>query len=285
MPDRTILDFYRRDTGQPRADHYLHYTPGTRRGLSTDQLFTSTAALSQALSELGVRRGDRVMLLSDNRPEWHMVDLAVLALGAADVPVYGTLTPEQVGYQGRDSGAVAAVADGPDQMGKLLEVRGQCPALEHLIQMDGPREPGVLAFDELVASGRTPTAGDRFWDRAAAVDEHALATLIYTSGTTGEPKGVMLSHHNLVTNVVEASTRARVEPSDLALEFLPLCHVLERMVSYIYMFHATTRAYCSVYHVGRPPHRDPPHPVRRRPPLLREGPPAHPGTGRSPPPP
>jgi len=250
MPQRTILDFYRRDTEHPRAEHYLHYTRDGRRALSTEQFLAATAALSQALSELGVRRGDRVMLLSDNRPEWHVVDLAVLALGAVDVPVYGTLTPEQVAYQGRDSGAVAAVADGPDQMTKLLEARAQCPALEHLVQMDGPREPGVLAFDDLVETGRSPVAEARFWDRAADVAESSLATLIYTSGTTGEPKGVMLTHHNIVTNVVESSTRARVDTADLALEFLPLCHVLERMVGYIYMAHATTRAYCSVYDVA-----------------------------------
>jgi long-chain acyl-CoA synthetase len=250
MPHRTLLDFYRHDTEHPRAEHYLHFAPGSRRALSTDEFLATTAGLSQALFELGVRRGDRVMLLSDNRPEWHITDLAVLALGAADVPVYGTLTPEQVAYQGHDSGAVAAVADGPDQMTKLLEARDQCPALEHLIQMDGPREPEVQSFADLVASGRSPGAVERFWSRAAEVDDQSLATLIYTSGTTGEPKGVMLSHHNLVTNVLESSTRARVDPTDLALEFLPLCHVLERMVSYIYMAHAATRAYCSVYDVA-----------------------------------
>ncbi len=149
------------------------------------------------------------MLLSDDRPEWHMVDLAVLDLHAVDVPVYGTLTPAQIAYQVQDSGAKVAVADNPDQMRKLLAVRDGCPTLEHLIQIEGAREPGVLDFNELAATERGGSE-QRFWDRAAAVDERSLMTIIYTSGTTGEPKGVMLSHHNLVSNVLHTARRVDV---------------------------------------------------------------------------
>jgi long-chain acyl-CoA synthetase len=190
------------------------------------------------------------MLLSDNRPEWHMTDLAVLDLGAVDVPIYGTLTPEQILYQARDSGAKAVVAENPAQMAKLLEIRDRCPELEHLVQIEGAAGDGVLRFDDLVASGSSGGAGDRFWKRADAVDARALMTLIYTSGTTGEPKGVMLTHSNLVANVLSSSPRIPVSRHDLALEFLPLCHVFERMIGYIYMLRATSKAYCSVYHVG-----------------------------------
>ncbi len=249
MTERTVLDFYRSDVKSPRSRHYRHVTPEGRRTLSTEEFFTRTAALADGLAGLGVGRGDRVMLLSENRPEWHMVDLAVLDLGAVDVPVYGTLTPEQVAYQAADSGTVAAVVETPEQMSKLLAVRDRCPDLRHLIQIDGVTESGVLAFDEVSGS---PDGGseERFWDRAAEVDEHDLMTLIYTSGTTGDPKGVMLTHHNLVQNVLHSAHRVPVQRSDLALEFLPLCHVLERMVGYIYMWRGTSKAYCSVYHVG-----------------------------------
>ena len=250
MAEKTILDLYRHDVEAPRSHHYRHHAPGGSRSLSTEEFFQRTAALSDSLEDLGVGRGDRVMLLSDNRPEWHISDLAVLGLGAVDVPVYGTLTPEQIAYQASDSGAVAAIVESPEQMAKFREIRDRCPALEHLIQIEGDHDDDVHAFDALVDAGRGGTAGDRYWERAATVTPEQLMTIIYTSGTTGEPKGVMLTHDNLVQNVLHSAHRVPVQRADVALEFLPLCHVLERMVGYIYMWRATTKAYCSVYHVG-----------------------------------
>jgi long-chain acyl-CoA synthetase len=249
MPDRTVLDLYRHDVDAPRSHHYVHWTLDGRRSFTTGEFLRRTCALADALGELGVDRGDRVMLLSDDRPEWHVVDLAVLDRGAVDVPVYSTLTPAQLAYQVRDSGSKVAVAEDAEQMRKLLEIRADCPDLEHLIQIEGDREPGVLDLADLTAAERGGSE-ERFWDRAAEIDEHGLMTIIYTSGTTGEPKGVMLSHHNLVQNVNQTVRRAAVDRSDLALEFLPLCHVLERMASYCYMRCATSKAYCSVQHVG-----------------------------------
>jgi long-chain acyl-CoA synthetase len=250
MPDRTILDLYRHDIEAPRSNHYSHYTPAGKRTLSTETFFRRTAALARALDDLGVDRGERVLLLSDNRPEWHICDLAVLDIGAVDVPVYGTLTSEQIAYQVSDSGAVAAIADSPEQMAKLVEIRDQCPQLQHLIQLDGDTDDGVLAYEELLTAHDQPGNGDAFWDRAARIDEHDLMTIIYTSGTTGDPKGVMLSHHNLERNALSAAPRIALEKDDLGLEFLPLCHVLERFVSYIAMWRGIRRAYCSVYHVA-----------------------------------
>ncbi len=250
MADRTILDLYRHDVDSPRAVHYRHVTSGGDRRLSTEEFFRTTSALAEGLVRLGVGKGDRIMLLSDNRPEWHMVDLACLDLGAVDVPVYGTLTAEQIAYQANDSGAVAAVVDTSVQLEKFLAIRDRCPTLKHVVQIDGSPPDGVLELNEIISAGDTGGAGERFWKRAAAVDESQLATIIYTSGTTGEPKGVMLSHRNLVQNVLAAGTRAPIGREDLALEFLPLCHVLERMVSYILMWRATSKAYCSIYEIG-----------------------------------
>jgi len=249
MTDRTVLDIYRHEVDAPRADHYAHWTPAGRRVLSTEDFFASTCGLADGLAELGVTAGDRVLLLSDNRPEWHMVDLAVLNHGAVDVPVYQTLTSAQLAYQVNDSGAAVAVAENPVQMAMLLEVRDKCPSLRHLIQIEGDRVDGVLDFGEL-AVGDDGCAEGRFWDRAATVDEQKLATIIYTSGTTGEPKGVMLSHHNLVQNATFTNRRLSGEPSDLALEFLPLCHTAERLAGYCYMQHSMSKAYCTVEHVG-----------------------------------
>ncbi len=250
MTDRTILDLYRHEVDNPRPAHYLHYLPGGRRDLSTEDFFGRTAGLATALEGLGVGHGDRVMLLADNRPEWHVVDLAVADLGAVLVPVYSTLTPAQVEYQARDSGAMVAFAENPEHMAKFVEVVKRCPALEHLIQIEGESTTGVKAFDDVIAAAESSYNGDLFWQRASKVTEDDLLTLIYTSGTTGEPKGVMLTHRNLVQNVLASAERAPVDPDGLALEFLPLCHVFERMVGYIFMYRSVRKAYCSVYHIG-----------------------------------
>jgi len=250
MSERNILDIYRNEVEAPRAEHYFHYTPEGRRVLSTEEFFSRTAGLASALSELGVSRGDRVMLLSDNRPEWHIVDLAAIDLGAVDVPLYGTLTPPQIAYQAKDSGAVAAVVENAEQMAKFLEIRSECPQLQHLIQIEGTPVEGVLSFDEIIASASSSEAEGRFWDRASKVEPTDLLTLIYTSGTTGNPKGVTLTHDNLVSNVHAAVVRAPISADDFGLEFLPLCHVFERMVGYLYMTKAVSKAYCSVYFIG-----------------------------------
>jgi long-chain acyl-CoA synthetase len=249
MTDQTVLDLFRHDVELPRHDHYAHWTPAGCRTLSTEDLVTRCWALADSLSGLGVQEGDRVMLLSENRPEWHIVDLAVLDLGAVDVPVYSTLSPSQLAYQVRDSGASVAVADSPEQMEKFLAVRDSCPQLRHLIQIEGDRLPGVLALDELVAPAGAGSE-QRFWDRAAALEEQRLITIIYTSGTTGDPKGVMLSHRNIVQNVLFTLRRLTGDDTDVTLEFLPLCHTAERTAGYCYMRTRTRKAYCSVQHAG-----------------------------------
>lgn len=245
MSEATILDLFRRDVDHPRSDAYTHATLAGPRTLSTTEFFAGVAALSAALEALGVSRGDRVLLLSDNRPEWHQVDLAVLDLGAVDVPIYPTLTADQIAYQVADSGAGVAVADSPEQMGKLIQVRARCPELKHLVQMDGPCADGVEPLAQLVDRHRGTEAEQAFWHRAAEVKADDLASIVYTSGTTGPPKGVMLSHRNFVSNVEAVLPRVPLDSDDLGLEFLPLCHVFERTVGYAYMGVACRKAYCT----------------------------------------
>ena len=250
MTEKNVLDLYRHEFESPKEEHYFHYTLDGYTTLSTSEFFGRTAGLAAGLEKLGVGRGDRVMLLTDNRPEWHMVDLATVDLGAADVPVYGTLTPAQISYQIKDSGSKVAIAENADQMAKFLQIRNECSDLTHLIQIEGPCAAGVLPLAEVIDSGQSGEAEDLFWQRAEKIDGDDVLTLIYTSGTTGNPKGVTLTHENLVQNVLPSAERAPVSPEDFCLEFLPLCHVFEQMLGYLYMYKGVTKAYCSVYHVG-----------------------------------
>ncbi len=250
MTEKNVLDLYRHEFESSKEEHYFHYTLDGFTTLSTSEFFGRTAGLAAGLEKLGVGRGDRVMLLTDNRPEWHMVDLATVDLGAADVPVYGTLTPAQISYQIKDSGSKVAIAENADQMAKFLQIRNECSDLTHLIQIEGPCAAGVLPLAEVIDSGQSGDAEDLFWQRAEKIDGDDVLTLIYTSGTTGNPKGVTLTHENLVQNVLPSAERAPVSPEDFCLEFLPLCHVFERMLGYLYMYKGVTKAYCSVYHVG-----------------------------------
>jgi long-chain acyl-CoA synthetase len=196
--------------------------------------------LSIGLRELGVRRGDRVAILSENRPEWAIADYACLAARAADVPVYPTLPARQVEYILRDSGAVVVMVSSAAQLEKVLSLRGRLPALAHVIAFDpGVTGPGVLAWDQVLERGRA--ARDRYSDWRSAALEAApddLATLIYTSGTTGDPKGVMLSHGNIASNVTTSVDLFSFTAEDECLSFLPLSHIFERMFGHYCMFHA-----------------------------------------------
>jgi long-chain acyl-CoA synthetase len=191
-------------------------------------------AVSLGLRELGVQPGDRVALLSENRPEWALADYACLCARAADVPIYPTLPAQQVEYILRDSGAVAVFCSTAEQLGKVLEVRGGLPALKHVIVFDSAaKRDSVLSFAEVEARGRAAlNRFPRFKEEALQVKPEQLATIIYTSGTTGDPKGVMLSHNNLWSNVESALQMISINDQDECLSMLPLSHVYERMVDY-----------------------------------------------------
>jgi long-chain acyl-CoA synthetase len=180
-----------------------------------------------------------VAILSENRPEWAFADFGALVAGAADVPIYPSLTAAQVRYILSDSRAKAVFVSTPTQAAKLAELRGELPGLAHVIGFEPA--PGALALDELRARGREALARDSGAARrlAAAARPDDVATLIYTSGTTGDPKGVMLTHANLVSNVLAAAkVFPQVRPEWSALSFLPLCHSFERTAGHNFMIHA-----------------------------------------------
>jgi long-chain acyl-CoA synthetase len=196
--------------------------------------------LSIGLLELGVASGDRVALLSENRPEWAIADYACLAARCTDVPIYPTLPSRQAEYILHDSSAVAILASTPAQIEKVLGARARLPALRHVIALDraGVRD-GVLGLEEVMARGRSARAGHPDWQATAlAARPDDLATLIYTSGTTGDPKGVMLTHGNIASNVTTCLGLFDFSPADECLSFLPLSHIFERMFGHYMMFQA-----------------------------------------------
>ena len=207
---------------------------GTWQGISHHDIERRVQAITLGLRDLGVRPGDRVALLSETRTEWALTDYACLCAQAADVPIYPTLTAQQTEYILRDSGACVVFCSTPEQVAKVFEVRAQLPALQHVIVFEpGGRRDGVSTLAELEARGAAAAAKYPRWrEEALAVAPEAMATLIYTSGTTGEPKGVILTHRNLCSNVASATEVFPLVEGDEALAMLPLSHIFERMVDY-----------------------------------------------------
>jgi long-chain acyl-CoA synthetase len=214
---RTLGDLFRLAVEMhPRPDRFLRKTPGGWQPVSTAEFARQVRACAASLASLGLRRGDRVAILSYNRLEWAVVDYACQLLGIADVPIYSTLPADQVAYILQDSESKAVFAENAAQAEK---VRGRVP---HLVTFEPA--PDAEPFSKFLERGAEPPA--------AEVGPDDLATLIYTSGTTGTPKGVMLTHRNLVSNVVSSCEVLRCAADDVLLSFLPLSHSFERIMDY-----------------------------------------------------
>jgi long-chain acyl-CoA synthetase len=220
-------------------------------GLSSQEMFERIRDISLGLRTLGVAPGDRIAIVSESRLEWLLCDFAILAAGAVTVPIYPTLSAAQARYILQDSGARVAIVSTRLQLQKTQEVRHLLPGLEALIAMDAAAAPmppvaaSVLPLDEIARRGHARMTGEwgagrEFRDVARAIPADSLATIIYTSGTTGEPKGVMLTHANLVSNMRASAEALEISQEDVALSFLPLSHAFERMVSFVYLFSGVT---------------------------------------------
>ena len=208
--------------------------------LSYGDLAERVQDLSIALLELGLVPGDRVAILSENRPEWAIADYACLAARCTDVPIYPTLPAKQAEHNLRDSGSAAVFVSSRQQLEKVLEIRAGLPALRHIIAFDeGVTGPGVLQLADVYARGRAARARHPDWKRVALeAKPDDLATLIYTSGTTGEMKGVMLTHGNIASNVTTCCSLFTFSQDDECLSFLPLSHIFERMFGHYCMFYS-----------------------------------------------
>ena len=208
---------------------------GTWHSVTHRETQARVQALALGLRELALGPGDKVAILSETRLEWVLADYACLCIRATDVPIYPTLPANQVEYILRDSGAAAVFCSNGAQVEKIQAVRAGLPALRHVIVFDPPAIGGAIALADVEKKGTAAAAKyPRFKEEALAVRPDDLATLIYTSGTTGQPKGVMLSHGNICSNVNACVEVLRVSEHDSCLAWLPLSHILERMVEYYF---------------------------------------------------
>ncbi|WP_246153302.1 AMP-dependent synthetase/ligase [Terriglobus albidus] len=221
------------------ADHSWH-------PISSAQLYARVRAFAKALESWGIKKGDRVALISENRWEWAVTDFAALAIGAVGVPLFPTLTAEQTTYMLNDSGARIAVVSTKDQYEKLASIHEKTPGIERVIVMDAGEFPGAESFSRLLADADKDLARDAAFDaKLAEAKPEDLATIVYTSGTTGEPKGVMLTHNNIAQNINYTVEFIDFNPSDSCISFLPLSHITARILDYEMYANGCVLAYVS----------------------------------------
>ena len=220
---------------------------GAYQPISHDRILEWVRRIARGLSAIGVRKGDRVAILSENRPEWAISDYACLTSGAVDVPIYATLPAEHLPYLLNDSGTAVIFVSTAQQAAKISAIRGQVPKLAHVICFDeGAAANATMTFAALEKTGAANDSPDlaESWRRnALSLAPNDLATIIYTSGTTGEPKGVMLSHDNIHSNVVGTASAIPTTEEDVALSFLPLSHIFERTGDYWHFSNGLSIAY------------------------------------------
>ncbi len=212
----------------------------TWKTISSRELYQYVAGVAQKLQNWGIQHGDRVAILSENRPEWAVADFASLLLGAITVPIYPTLTPEQIAYMLKDSAAKVVFISTEIQLKKVLAIQNQTQ-LQHIVIFDaGPSSAESMAG--MMSNG--PQERDFSLDVAAQkVTSEDVATLIYTSGTTGVPKGVLLTHGNMTSNLICSMGGFNLREGDISLSFLPLSHITARHVDLAVLFRGASLAY------------------------------------------
>jgi long-chain acyl-CoA synthetase len=241
---QTINDLFYRVV-ERKNDRVMLFKQGAKWiPIASHELYRDVIGVAKWLTESGIAKGDRVAILSENRPEWPTAEFATMLLGAVVVPIYSTLTGEQTAYMLQDSGARVAFVSSVEQFKKVLSVREQI-AIEKVVVMDYIGIPEGIPMHRLMHDG--PKERDAQFDGGARqIGPDDLATIIYTSGTTGTPKGAMLTHGNLASNFTVSlqGFPLKEDNSDLSLSFLPLSHITARHVDYAMFYHGVTIAYC-----------------------------------------
>jgi long-chain acyl-CoA synthetase len=245
METRTLSDIFFSSIAHDLERHLLFKRGDAWQVISSRQFYGYVTAMARSLRQWGIGKGDRVAILSENRPEWMIVDFACVTSGIVDVPIYTTLTAEQTFYVLENSGARVACVSTLEQLRKVQSIQSRCK-VEKIVVMDDVAEINVIPLWKLL-EGASIEHDTEFEARAHTIQPDDLATLIYTSGTTGNSKGVMLTHGNLTACANMASRDAQWETGDVYLSFLPLSHVTARHVDYVCYLDGVTIAYCPVF--------------------------------------
>src|SRR5689334_8298325 len=242
---KTLSDIFFSSVAHDLTRHVMLKRGGSWQIITSRQLYGYVVATSRALRQWGIQKGDRVAILSENRPEWMIVDFACVTSGIADVPIYSTLTAEQTLYLLQNSGARVVCVSTLEQLRKVQSIVAQTK-VEKVVVFDDIAEINVVPLWPLL-HGASTEVDAKFEEQARQVAPDDLATLIYTSGTTGTSKGVMLTHGNLTSNAVMASKNAEWLQGDVYLSFLPLSHVTARHLDYVCYLNGVTIAYCPYF--------------------------------------
>ena len=234
-----LYEFLTEDYGKKTNKNVMYRkVDNIYQGISYGQFKDQTDNFAFGLAALGIVKDDKVAIISENRPEWIYSDMAILGLGAIDVPIYPSLTAESIEFILNNSESKGVIVSTKFQLNKILKIKHNLRYLKFVIvlnEKDITREEKFLyTFSEVQDLGKTLKAADphNFKQKMKAVKETDLCTIIYTSGTTGEPKGVMLTHKNIISNVRSALEAYPIGETDIFLSFLPLCHIFERMAGY-----------------------------------------------------
>ena len=213
---------------------------GKWESLSTENFISQSRAISRALVGLGIKAGDKIaMISSNNRSEWSVIDVGLLTLGAVNIPIYPTISSKDYEYILNHSESIYCFVSDQEVYNKVKSIQKNVKSLKKVYSFD--KIKGCTHWSELLDEGSKMDNDDTVTKMKNQVKSEDLATIIYTSGTTGVPKGVMLSHNNVVSNVVSASKRLPLTIGQAsALSFLPVCHIFERVILYIYMFNSVS---------------------------------------------
>ncbi len=233
-----FIDYQRKN--RPLAKAINTKYNGQWEATSSEEFYQKAQAISRALLNLGIQKGDKIgMISSNNRTEWAIVDAGILQLGAINVPLYPTIAAEDYKYILNHSECQYCFVSDAEVYAKLKSIQKSVKSLKGVYSFDTLE--GCNHWSTLLESGAALDNQEAVEAAKASVLHEDLATIIYTSGTTGVPKGVMLSHHNVTTNVIASSNRLPLEPGKAtALSFLPLCHIFERVILYFYVYHSIT---------------------------------------------
>lgn len=229
----------------PKDDLALYKEEGRYVPISTEEFGKRVKHISLGLQDLGLKAGDKLIILSENRPEWVITDLANLCLGGITVPIYTSLVPDQIKFIIDNSDAKIVVYSDPELGKKIEAIKNELTKVSHYITFASKAPEGVLTFAQIKERGEKTAqeSPDLFRKIALSVRPDDLASIIYTSGTTGIPKGVMLTHSNFLSNIKTSAELLPFSDKDTVLSFLPLSHVLERMVTFTYLYKGCSIGY------------------------------------------